>query len=235
MALTLDQLTELVETLQNRVDALEPEVRQYRQDILELEQQLAQSIRTQQLAVQGEAQISGRNVLVDGQMLDTHEGRLNSHDLTLNVHSERLVSHDATLSAHDGALSAHDGRLNSHDGTLSAHDGRLNSHDGTLSAHESRLNDFAQSISIPGDIQFGSILRTPGRMHIDGGELLYLLNKNGVVVGKEWGGTGDLWVQGNLVVNGDIVYAGTIRDSNPPPPPPPIPFRDRTPPFRDRL
>ena len=29
-------------------------------------------------------------------------------------------------------------------------------------------------------------------------ELLYLLSKNGVIVGKEWGGTGELTVQGAL-------------------------------------
>lgn len=230
MALTIDQLTELVKTLQNRVDALEPEVRQYRQDILELEQQLGESIRTQQLAVQGEAQISGRNILADGQLLDAHEGRLNSHDANLSAHDATLSAHDGRLNSNDGTLNAHEGRLNSHDGTLNAHEGRLSSHDATLSTHEGRLNAFAQSISIPGDIQFGSTLSTAGRMHIDGGELLYLLNEKGVVVGKEWGGSGDLWVQGNLVVNGDIVYAGTVRDSNPPPPPPPRP----DPPYRDR-
>lgn len=236
MALTLEQLSDLVETLQKRVDTLETEVKQYRQDILELEQQLSQSITTQKLVVQGDAQISGRNVLADGQMLDAHEGRLNSHDVTLNVHEGRLNSHDGTLNAHegrlnshDGTLNAHEGRLNSHDVNHNAHEGRLNSHDGTLSAHEGRLNDFAQSISIPGDIQFGATLRTPGRMHIDGGELLYLLNKSGVIIGKEWGGNGDLVVQGNLVVGGNISYAGDIHDTN-------IPQHvDNTPPFRDRF
>ena len=98
---------------------------------------------------------------------------------------------------------------------------RLNTHDSTLNTHDGRLNTFAQSISIPGDIQFGATLRTHGRMHIDGGELLYLLNKAGVIVGKDWGGTGDLVVQGNLIVGGSITYAGDIRDSNTPPAPPP--------------
>ncbi|NEZ61146.1 tail fiber domain-containing protein [Adonisia turfae] len=43
----------------------------------------------------------------------------------------------------------------------------------------------------------------PGRLHISGEEILYLLNKNGVTIGKEWGGTG------NLVVQGDVGIATT--------------------------
>src|SRR5262249_8313447 len=43
---------------------------------------------------------------------------------------------------------------------------------------------------------------SPGRMHISGGELLWLLNTSGVVIGKEWGGNGNLVVEGNLSVQG---------------------------------
>ena len=128
MALTLDQLSNLVETLQKRVDTLETEVKQYRQDILELEQQLSQSITTQKIVVRSDAQIAGRNVLADGQMLDEHKGKLTSHDGTLNAHEGKLGSHDGTLDEHKG-------KLTSHDGTLNAHEGRLNSHDGTLSGN----------------------------------------------------------------------------------------------------
>jgi hypothetical protein len=39
-----------------------------------------------------------------------------------------------------------------------------------------------------------------GRMHIDGPELLYLLNQSGVIVSKSWGGNGNLTVEGNLIV-----------------------------------
>ncbi len=56
------------------------------------------------------------------------------------------------------------------------------------------------SITAQGDIVLGDgkTLRGPGRMHIHGPELLYLLNKNGVIIGKEWGGNGNLAVQGNI-------------------------------------
>jgi hypothetical protein len=40
--------------------------------------------------------------------------------------------------------------------------------------------------------------RSPGRMHISGGERLYLLNKDGVHISKAWGGSGDLLVEGNV-------------------------------------
>lgn len=48
----------------------------------------------------------------------------------------------------------------------------------------------------------------PGRMHISGGEFLYLLNKNGVIIGKEYGGDGCLRVQGNLTVDGELMVRG---------------------------
>jgi len=40
-----------------------------------------------------------------------------------------------------------------------------------------------------------------GRLHITGDERLYLLNKDGVIIGKEWGGNGNLSVQGTLSTN----------------------------------
>ena len=61
----------------------------------------------------------------------------------------------------------------------------------------------------------GGRLNSPGRMHIDGGELLYILNKNGVVVGKEWGGNGNMNVQGRLSTNQDFCIRGTcINDAH---------------------
>lgn len=42
----------------------------------------------------------------------------------------------------------------------------------------------------------GGTLRGAGRFHITGEEILYLLNRSGVVIGKEWGGSGSLFVQG---------------------------------------
>ena len=61
------------------------------------------------------------------------------------------------------------------------------------------------NLSVNGNITCGGLLTTPGRMHINGGETLFLLNKNGVVVGKHWGGNG------NLVVDG-ISYAGSFQN-----------------------
>ena len=48
----------------------------------------------------------------------------------------------------------------------------------------------------------------PGRLHFGGEEYLYVLNKNGVMIGKEWGGTGNLSVQGNITANEGIYTSG---------------------------
>jgi hypothetical protein len=50
----------------------------------------------------------------------------------------------------------------------------------------------------------GGTISAPGRLHIAGEELLYVLNKSGMIIGKEWGGTGNLHVQGDLLVTGRI-------------------------------
>jgi hypothetical protein len=71
------------------------------------------------------------------------------------------------------------------------------------------------SLTVTGDIKgnsltiTGKLINTPadhvfycaGRQHINGSEILYVLNKDGIVVGKEWGGSGNVYIQGNLTVN----------------------------------
>ena len=57
----------------------------------------------------------------------------------------------------------------------------------------------------------GSLISAPdGRLHISGGEALQIMNKNGVNVGKGWGGTGDLTVEGDLRVSGKIILNGGL-------------------------
>ena len=51
-------------------------------------------------------------------------------------------------------------------------------------------------------IHDNTIKNDTGRMHISGNERLYLLNKDGVIIGKEWGGNGNLQIQGSLYVQG---------------------------------
>jgi hypothetical protein len=51
-------------------------------------------------------------------------------------------------------------------------------------------------------------ISAPNRLHISGGELLYLLNKSGVIVGKEGGGTGTLSVQGMLTLGDGLRFGG---------------------------
>lgn len=53
-----------------------------------------------------------------------------------------------------------------------------------------------------------------GRMHVYGTELLYLLNKDGVVVSKAWSGNGNLTVEGDATVNGRVTGGSLNAVSN---------------------
>jgi Chaperone of endosialidase len=78
--------------------------------------------------------------------------------------------------------------------------------DGGLIVTGKGTSSFAGNVGIGGTLSFtaASTISAAGRLHISGDEILYLLNKSGVTVGKEWGGTGSLTVQGDLQVGGDI-------------------------------
>jgi len=73
---------------------------------------------------------------------------------------------------------------------------------GTLTIKERKVGigttNPEHELDVNGDISFNNTLYTTGRMHIAGGEFLYILNKDGVIVGKDWGGTGDLSIEGKL-------------------------------------
>jgi len=68
----------------------------------------------------------------------------------------------------------------------------------------SNLN--AGNININGDVMTGK-----GRVHLTGPELLYLLNKSGVIIGKEWGGNGNLTVQGDANIGGQLMATGAYN------------------------
>ena len=65
------------------------------------------------------------------------------------------------------------------------------------------------NINVQGDIVFPNqtTIKGAGRLHVGGEELLYILNKAGVMIGKEWGGSGNLAVQGDVVVKGRNILA----------------------------
>lgn len=56
------------------------------------------------------------------------------------------------------------------------------------------------ALEVNGNVTINDRIYSRQRMHIHGEELLYLLNKAGVIIGKEWGGNGNLQVQGNISV-----------------------------------
>ena len=88
-----------------------------------------------------------------------------------------------------------------------------------LDFKEKVFNTNSNSLIVGGNVSIGNDLIFPnqttikgaGRLHITGEELLYILNKKGVVIGKEWGGTGDLVVQGHIDVGGSIFARGGSR------------------------
>ena len=68
-------------------------------------------------------------------------------------------------------------------------------------------------IYTPGSIAIGKdkIISGEGRLHVSGDELLYILNKSGVIIGKEWGGNGNLNVQGNIQVGSQTLTEDDIK------------------------
>jgi hypothetical protein len=82
-------------------------------------------------------------------------------------------------------------------------------------------------LSVAGDVQAGRVLlkkeqrpgedlatstvSCDGRLHIAGDEVLYLLNRSGVVVGTEWGGNGNLYVEGTFTQASDARLKKRIR------------------------
>ncbi len=66
-------------------------------------------------------------------------------------------------------------------------------------------------MEVNGNIQFKDKIETKGRMHINGGEKLYLLNKDGVRVSTAWGGNGNLSVSNDLIVENDLIVDGQIK------------------------
>ena len=65
-----------------------------------------------------------------------------------------------------------------------------------------------QKLDVNGNIRFNDVLSTPGRMHITGGEYLYMLNTNGAIVSKAWGGNGNMNIEGDSITAGDIISYG---------------------------
>ena len=53
-------------------------------------------------------------------------------------------------------------------------------------------------------------IKCAGRQHITGEEILFLLNKQGVIIGKHWGGNGNLTVGGNLIGEGNLTVGGKL-------------------------
>jgi hypothetical protein len=114
--------------------------------------------------------------------------------------------------------------VNQHSGIRLHENGAVKWHiwnDGSATGNRLNINSdtgLGMQIAQDGTAGFGRDIRleTPNgatiyarsRLHVHGEELLYILNKAGAVIGKEWGGNGNLSVQGNVTVGGDVMLTG---------------------------
>jgi hypothetical protein len=69
---------------------------------------------------------------------------------------------------------------------------------GTLAAGKFSVNNNDNGLTINAMGEAGK-----GRMHVTSEDELYVLNKKGLIVGKEWGGSGNVNIQGNIVAAGE--------------------------------
>jgi hypothetical protein len=152
-----------------------------------------------------------------GLTMDTSSGAASTFaelSVGTGTRGDLRVSGDATVgSGGNGVLSTRhvNGKLVGHDGPDDLYlnwDTGKNVHVGggaaaTLAIHGPVVVDANLRASGGVTLPAGGTIRGEGRLHITGGELLYLLNTQGVVIGREWGGSGNLVVEGHqLLCNG---------------------------------
>jgi filamentous hemagglutinin family protein len=69
---------------------------------------------------------------------------------------------------------------------------------GKFAAGKFSVNNDDNGLTIKANAEAGK-----GRMHVTGEDELYVLNKKGMIVGKEWGGSGNVNIQGSIVAAGE--------------------------------
>jgi len=79
---------------------------------------------------------------------------------------------------------------------------------GAFAASKFSVNNDDNGLTIKANAEAGK-----GRMHITSEDELYVLNKKGMVIGKEWGGNGNLNVQGDVTVAGNAFLGGNAKIS----------------------
>ena len=92
------------------------------------------------------------------------------------------------------------------DKNIMAETGEFNSLTGTVADFESVnvKNDMkigGRYVNLPSD---WNVIKSGGRLHLSSGERTYLLPKNGVIISRAWGGSGNLNVEGNVNLKGGV-------------------------------
>jgi hypothetical protein len=85
----------------------------------------------------------------------------------------------------------------------------INDENGQLTISASTLRTLG-NLSVQRDITLGAghTFSAPGRLHISGAEILYLLNNQGVVISKAWGGNGNLTAEGTVRIADKLGTSG---------------------------
>jgi DNA repair exonuclease SbcCD ATPase subunit len=93
--------------------------------------------------------------------------------------------------------------------------GKLTTDLAALTTKVNAIPDWSKGGTMNGDLKAnnftvpaGGMLYSGGRLHIHGEDNAYVLNKKGMVIGKEWGGDGSLNVQGDTILQGKVTGAG---------------------------
>jgi DNA repair exonuclease SbcCD ATPase subunit len=122
---TIDEIAKDLENLKKKleedVERLQEDIKSRKEEILNLEKALSEIVETKQLRVTDNAQIAGRNVIADGQVLDNHENRLNNHDSTFDAHTQTLNNHEQILNSHTQTLNNQAQLLTNHQQQLNEH------------------------------------------------------------------------------------------------------------------
>jgi len=90
----------------------------------------------------------------------------------------------------------------------------INDADGQLTISAGTLRTLG-NLSVQGDITLGAghTFSAPGRLHISGAEVLYLLNNQGVIISRAWGGNGNLTADGTVTIGGKLGVFGQPADA----------------------
>lgn len=223
--MTLEQLTELVETLQGKINELDPlkeevtrleaTVKQYRKDIRDLEIQLSQSITTDQLTVVDTAKVAGQDIKGDREQIQNNANNISVNKSSISANKSDISTNKSAITSAKDELKGELSQVV--DGTTELKQLNVASNQLPQNPDVDIINNDRHAVIGAHDLWFGHSVRKgePGRAIVDRGDRGLVINYFDnldpgwpfVEIRKELkvqGGNGNLRVQGEIIVNGDI-------------------------------